>query len=143
MSLMPTNEDKAFAAGLAAGGLFREPKKILSWDKPKKLRPSKEHNDRYQSDSGVAGTYVPNMSAEDKRKWKAKLIKGEDPRVEIRKTIDRDYAHAHSSVQMLMVVRMVTVSLSFNGTAHFNKMDYDNLTNAVHEARTVLAKETL
>lgn len=44
---------------------------------------------------------------------------------------------------MLMVVRMKTVSLSLNGTAHFNQTDYANLTYAVHEARTVLAKETL
>ena len=44
------------------------------------------HNSRNSSDSGIAGTYVPKMSAADRLKWRAKLIGGQDPRVEIRKT---------------------------------------------------------
>lgn len=70
--------------------------KLLCFDKPKKIRNTKEHNEMYSSDSGVAGTYVPNMSEEDKNKWKAKHIKGEDERIEIRKTIN--------GVQLLIVV---------------------------------------
>ena len=61
---------------------------ILDFDKPKKVRSTKEHNEIYQSDSGVAGTYMPNMSEEDNKKWKAKRINGDDERVEIRKNFD-------------------------------------------------------
>jgi hypothetical protein len=59
---------------------------ILDFDKPKKLRPTVAHNAVHSSDSGVDGTYVPNMSRKDRAKWKAKQIGGDDPRVEIRKT---------------------------------------------------------
>jgi hypothetical protein len=69
---------------------------LLEFEKPKKLRSSKEHNARYMSDSGVAGTYVPNMSDVDMNKWKAKHIKGDDERIEIRKTI--------KGVQLLIIV---------------------------------------
>jgi hypothetical protein len=58
---------------------------LLSFDKPKKARSTEEHNKMFSSDCGVAGTYVPNMSKEDELKWKAKHIKGDEERVEIRK----------------------------------------------------------
>lgn len=58
--------------------------KILSFAKPKKVLSTEEHNNNYSSDSGVAGTYVPNMSKEDNERFKAKHIKGSDERVEIR-----------------------------------------------------------
>jgi hypothetical protein len=61
---------------------------VLDFDKPQKIRSTKEHNEMYSSDSGVAGTFVPNMSEEDKNKWKAKHIKGDDERIEIRKNLD-------------------------------------------------------
>lgn len=60
---------------------------ILSFDKPKKIRSTEEHNKMYSSDCGVAGTYVPNMSEDDRLKWKAKHIKGNDERIEIRKEL--------------------------------------------------------
>jgi hypothetical protein len=62
--------------------------KLLTFDKPKKVLTTEKHNKKFQSDSGIAGTYVPNMSKEDMNKWKAKHIKGEDERIEIRKTIE-------------------------------------------------------
>jgi len=60
---------------------------ILCFDKPKKVRSTEEHNEMFQSDSGIAGTYVPNMSKDDAVKWKAKHVKGEHERIEIKKTI--------------------------------------------------------
>jgi hypothetical protein len=60
---------------------------ILSFEKPKKVRSTEEHNGLFSSDPGVAGTFVPNMSKEDKLKWKAKHIGGNDERIEIRKTL--------------------------------------------------------
>jgi len=70
---------------------------LLSFDKPKKVRPTKEHNDMFTSDSGVAGTYVPNMSDTDRERWKGKYITGENERIEIRKTMH--------GTQLLIVVR--------------------------------------
>ena len=61
---------------------------ILNFDKPKKVRSTEEHNEEFQSDSRIPGTFVPNMSKKDMNKWKAKHIKGEDERIEIRKTLD-------------------------------------------------------
>jgi hypothetical protein len=60
---------------------------ILSFEKPKKARSTEEHNELFSSDCGVAGTFVPNMSKEDQKKWKAKHISGKDERIEIRKTL--------------------------------------------------------
>jgi hypothetical protein len=71
-------------------------KKLLDFEKPKKVKSSEDHNKIYMSDSGVAGTYVPNMSDEDKNKWKAKHIKGDDERIEIRKSLN--------GVQILIVI---------------------------------------
>lgn len=47
---------------------------ILDFSKPEKIRSTADHNKRYTSDSGVDGTYVPNMSEADMHKWKAKYI---------------------------------------------------------------------
>jgi hypothetical protein len=60
---------------------------ILDFEKPKKIRSTEEHNSLFSSDCGVAGTFVPNMSEEDQKKWKAKHIGGNDERIEIRKTL--------------------------------------------------------
>ena len=57
---------------------------ILSFEKPKKIRSTETHNEMNMSDSGVAGTYVSNMSEADKKRFKGKYIKGADERVEIR-----------------------------------------------------------
>lgn len=115
---------------------------LLTFDKPKQLRPAAEHNEEYQSDSGIAGTYIPNMSREDKLRWKAKLIKSKtDPRVEIRKTL------VSQGVQVLVVVRYKGpgqhVTLSANG-----KMSWDgeegcywyDLNRAVNEAYNLLVE---
>jgi hypothetical protein len=64
--------------------------------KTKKLRSGEEHNAQYTSDSGISGTYVPNMSDVDMNKWKAKHITGDDERIEIRKTFN--------GVQLLIIV---------------------------------------
>lgn len=110
----------------------RKPTSLLSFDKPAKLRPTTEHNALHQSDSGVAGTYVPNMSMDDSLKWRAKRITGKDPRVEIRKTL--------KGSQMLLVVRPHEVTMSTNGRLSFSWVEFDQLEKAVSEARWKLAK---
>ena len=113
---------------------------ILCFDKPKKLRPFKDHADYYASDTNIAGTYVPNMSDEDRLKWKAKHIQGADPRVEIRKTVcgmdaGRSWA---SSAQLLVVVRPETVTMSANSRMIFGLVEWGELLKAVKEARDLL-----
>ena len=61
-------------------------KTVLYWDKPKKVM-TKEEWAGNQADGAPPGTFTPNMSDEDRAKWKAKLVgqKTGFPQVEIRK----------------------------------------------------------
>lgn len=70
--------------------------KLLWFVKPEKKHSTVEHNERFSSDSGVLGTYVPNMNDEDLYKWKAKHLTGDHERIEIRKTF--------GGVQLLVIV---------------------------------------
>lgn len=122
---------------------------ILSFDKPKKIRSTEEHNETFLSDSGVAGTFVPNMSDEDMDVWKAKHIKGADERIEIRKSLN--------GVQMLIVVykkvkevkweynnqkewhkRHENVQISMNGKLQMSWEDYVDFGNAIEQAKEIL-----
>lgn len=69
---------------------------LLSFEIPKKIKTTEEHNNTYVADSAPPGVYVPNMSEEDRCKWKAKHIKGENERIEIRKGI--------GGVQLVIIV---------------------------------------
>lgn len=94
---------------------------ILSFDKPKKLIPTEEHNAYYKSDTDIAGTYVPNMSEADKKRWKGKRVGGKDPRVEIRKVLSGNDPGTgyHAYAQILIVVRKSGVVMSTNGRMVF------------------------
>ena len=71
---------------------------LIKWDKPKKLRTTKKHNEMYSADCEVDGTYVPNMSRLDTEMWKGTLKTHKDGsgQVELRKTF--------GSTQLLIVV---------------------------------------
>ena len=60
---------------------------LISWEKPRKVRSTDEHNRMNQADCDVPGTYVPNMSHEDMKKWKGKIVGTRigHPQIEIRK----------------------------------------------------------
>ena len=119
---------------------------ILNFDKPEKVRATQEHNQMYMSDAGVDGTYVPNMSQQDNEDWKAKHIRGEDERIEIRKSL--------RGVQMVIIVyRKVrktngdwrekykdhnNVRISMNGKADMYFEEYDQMTQAIIEAKEIL-----
>jgi len=113
---------------------------LLCWDKPKKIRSTEDHNNMFVSEAGVDGTYVPNMSGKDMMKWKAKHIhKGDDPRVEIRKTTQgkpRGSNKYGTYSQMLLVVRPDnTVVISGNSKS---EVDIGELNQAINEAKKVL-----
>jgi hypothetical protein len=114
---------------------------ILSWDEPKKSRPTEEHNETFVADGAPPGTYVPNMSEEDKEKWKAKQIGGKDPRIEIRKTA-RGKARGSEKhgpyAQVNLVVRPDrSVRFSANGKA---ELDVIELIQVLDEAYAKLTE---
>jgi len=100
---------------------------LLSWEKPKKVRSTKDHNAMHSADCSVPGTYAPNMSQDDKLKWKAKKIGGKDPRIEVRKTTegvlvsDGNCTRWEGAAQVLIVVRPDgTAQFSMNSKARFD-----------------------
>lgn len=137
---------------------------VLSFETPKKLRSAEKHNAIYQSDSGIAGTYVPNMDKRDMELWKAKHIKGDDERIEIRKTLEgvqllvvvykkayqpkhpkypSDYnnvcAHgkyAHERTEWMK--RHQNIRISMNGKLDMTYDDYWDLSEAIKEAMEIL-----
>ena len=112
---------------------------LLSWDKPKKARSTEGHNKKFQSDTGIPGTFVPNMADEDKYRWKAKKIGGKNPRVEIRKTTDGksplDGSNAYA--QILLIVFPDSLQFSMNGKA---VLDQDELVQAIAEGSGALSQ---
>lgn len=114
---------------------------VLSWDEPKKSRPTEEHNETFVADGAPPGTYVPNMSEEDKEKWKAKQIGGKDPRIEIHKTAKgkaRGSEKQGPYAQVKLVVRPDrSVRFSANGKA---ELDVLELIQSLDEAYTELTK---
>lgn len=107
----------------------------LSWERPAPLLDAVEHAEKYQSDSGIPGTYVPNMSEADRVKWKAKKIGGEDPRVEIRK------GFPHGVLALIVVRRRPptnTITMSMNGKAEFTLQDWTDMAFGVAEAKQAL-----
>lgn len=124
---------------------------ILDWDKPRKVMSTEEWR-TISADSAPPGVYVPNMSDDDMRKWKAKLIGGKNPRVEIRKTIVGKPRPApkrmHSwsptitnSAQLLIIVDQDSVRMSANGTIDMPMTEFTELDIAVKEARMVLLEK--
>lgn len=109
---------------------------ILCFDEIKKLRSTKEHNEIFVSDCEVAGTFVPNMSDADNKKWKAKHIKGSDERVEIRKSM--------SGTQVVIIVyKNITskhdnIQISANGKIHMDLNIYNEFETAINEAKDIL-----
>jgi hypothetical protein len=121
-----------------------EKTKVLFWGKPAKARPQKDHNE-ISFDGGPPGGYQPNMSADDAARWRAKLVKGEFSRVEIRKT-------GQHGTQMLIIVsesgkgfprsyekpernKGINVCISMNGPAKLSFKDWDEMQEAITEAR--------
>lgn len=118
---------------------------ILEWKKPPK-KMSVEDWKSISADGAPPGVYVPNMPEEWKGKWKAKKVGGNDPRVEIRKTFDgigakgggyqgRDENH---HAQVLIVVRDTGMVMSANSKMAMDFDDYNQLQQAIIEAKWAL-----
>ncbi len=107
---------------------------ILSFDKPKKVKTTKQHNELYSSDCGCPGTFIPNMSEKDNLKWKAKHIQGDNERIEIRKSI--------GGTQLLIVVfkKKNNIKISMNGALYLSFLHYKELQNAIRESFEIFDK---
>ena len=127
---------------------------LINWDKPKKLRSTKEHNEMYMSDCEVDGTYVSNMSRQDKETWKGTLKTHKDgsEQVELRKTF--------GSAQLLIIVaddgynykyykrdpekpyqnstKEFNMHVSMNGPLQLTFDQWEEIGRAVQEARNKL-----
>lgn len=107
-----------------------KPSGLLSWERPEKAQSTEKHNS-CTADGAPPGVYVPNMSEADARKWRAKLVGGKDPRVEVRTT--------QCNANLVLIVRPHEVKLSMNGPACFDATTWEELQTAVREAKTILA----
>lgn len=138
--------------------------KVLSFEVPKKLRSTEKHNEMHMSDSGIAGTYVPNMSKKDMELWKAKHITGADERIEIRKTVegaqilivvykneyqpkypkypnDTNDTRKYAKYKLDMAEwhkRHQNVRISMNGKADLSWENWWDMTEAIKEAMEIL-----
>ncbi len=104
---------------------------VLYWGKPAKLIDQKIHNETYIFDGGPLGGYVPNMSLDDRRKWKAKLVgvRSSTPTVEIRKEMGSN---------VLIKVTKEGIKISSNGPFYMDEKTYDEFNQAIKEARIKL-----
>lgn len=106
---------------------------VLSWDKPKRKKSVDEWKNDRVFDGGPPGGFIPNMSEEDQLKWKATIVgkTTATPAVEIRKV---------AGSQIKIVVRANDLDMSMNGKSTMTVEDFQNLHDAVKEARAVLAE---
>ncbi len=108
---------------------------MLSWEKPKKTMTTEEWNS-ISADGAPPGVYTPNMSKEDREKWKAKKIGGKDPRVELRKMTGGKVGKTSICANVLLVVRPNgSVVWSANGKSIF---DIGDIIMALKEAKDAL-----
>ena len=111
-------------------------KKVLSWEKPKKKMNTEEWK-KISADGAPPGVYTPNMSREDKLKWKAKLIKGKRPRVEVRKTFESKNSYA----QVLFTFdpwEDKPLTISTNGKIAMDTQDIEDFANMMKEVAEVM-----
>ena len=127
--------------------------KILMWEKPQQIM-STEAWKKISADGAPPGVYTPNMSKDDMMKWKAKLIKGKTPRVEIRKTFQKSNGKGYPSAekyvgvccQALIIVSLSNIEgmkdcdvlVSMNGKCGMSFREVAEFNQAIAEANEVL-----
>lgn len=100
---------------------------LLMWDKPDRLMSVADWQN-LSADGAPPGVYVPNMSQEDRERWKARLVRPREgePRVEIRKTVGH--------VQMVLIVTAAVVRQSMNGTIELSHTLVREMHDVIAEA---------
>jgi hypothetical protein len=119
---------------------------VLSWDKPLRAMPVEEWAS-WQADSAPPGTYVPNMSDADIRKWKAKKVgfKAGHPQIEIRKdstvvvvSLGGGYKYKYYTPER---TEGINVHIATAGPIQWTWQEFAELQKAVAEARAILEEE--
>jgi hypothetical protein len=118
---------------------------ILSFEKPKQVMTQEKRVEKYSSDCGIPGTYVPNMSDEDMNKWKAKHINGKDERVEIKKNFGGTqvvivlYKYCQKGDWHNNVAHHDNIQISANSKIHMTLDLWNEFKQAIDEAREILS----
>lgn len=127
---------------------------VLTWEKPEKLRSSEEHAADHSADGAPPGAYVPNMSAEDRMKWKAKLAghKAGYPQVELRRdgcvivVSSRGYKYKHYDTRDIKrwdkksknADEVCLIHIACSGPMSLTTEEYGKMLQAVEEAKAKL-----
>lgn len=118
---------------------------VLSWDKPEKVVSTEEWAS-WQADSAPPGTYVPNMSKEDMRKWKAKRVgfKSGHPQIEIRKdstviivSLYGGYKYKHYG-KYSPSTEGINLHIATAGPIQWTWQEWAECQEAIQEARAIL-----
>ena len=118
---------------------------VINWGKPRKIHSSADHVEMYQSDSGVPGTYMPNMSDADIKAWKGKVVGSttSSPQVEIRKDSMVIVVSLGGGYQYKFYKRERTVGINIHismaGPTQLTFKEWDEMKVAVEEAKQKLA----
>jgi hypothetical protein len=119
---------------------------ILSWDKPERVT-SIDKWKSWQADSAPPGTYVPNMSADDMARWKAKRVgfKAGHPQIEIRKdstvivvSLGGGYKYKYYTPDE---TKGTNVHIATAGPIRWTWQELSEFAQAIAEARAVLEAE--
>lgn len=117
---------------------------IIMWDKPKKTMTEETRRVRFQSDCEVPGTYFPNMSPEDRKRWKGKVVgkKTKSPQVEIRKdtfviivSLGGGYKYKHYNRDNTIGINL---HIGASGPIQLTFNEWEEMKKVVDEASLVL-----
>ena len=114
---------------------------LLDFSKPEKVRSTEEHNEGTASDCGVPGTYVPNMSREDREKWKGKIIgkSGKRPlQIEIRKNSSVTVVGLKGYKYKFYDTDKFNIHVASSGPIQMTFKDWEEWRQCVEEAKKIL-----
>jgi hypothetical protein len=127
---------------------------LLCWNKPERIMTVEQWKN-IMADSAPPGTYTPNMSEEDKARWKAKLVghKVGRPHIEIRKTfrgatqlfllvsLGGGYNYSHYKIDdKWNSTKGVNIHMSCNGALQMTFVEFDAMKQVINEAVHVLCE---
>ena len=119
----------------------------LDWTKPAKVVEVQEWRNT-SFDGGPPGGYIPNMSSEDARKWRARLVghRTNAPQVEIRKSfssaqltvivnLGTGYKYKHQTPE---TTRGINIHMATNGAIKMTFEEMEEFHECIGEAKAVL-----
>tara|TARA_R110000772_G_scaffold6250_8_gene21954 strand:- start:2796 stop:3197 length:402 start_codon:yes stop_codon:yes gene_type:complete len=124
----------------------------ILWEKPEKAMSIEEWKS-LSADGAPPGVYTPNMSVEDMLRWKGTIIKGSNPRVELRKTFNKqNYKPYPNNTNMFAQVLVIVsnkglndihgcnVIMSMNGKCGMSFDELEEMQKVIEIGRIALSK---